>query len=148
MARPKKWRRVAFIPERTLFCPIGEPPGGKEVVLSMEEIEALRLKELEGLDQKGCARRMRVSRATFQRVLGSARGKMAEAVVLGKGIRVEGGSFQPAWQHFRCLDFGHEWDVSFEEAVIGGGRECPDCNSTNVQSLPQRGLLSAGYERT
>ncbi len=148
MSRPKKWRRVAFIPERTLFRPIGEPPAGKEVVLSLEEVEALRLKELEGLDQKGCARRMRVSRATFQRVLESARRKTAEAVVLGKGIRVEGGSFQPAWQRFRCLDFGHEWDVSFEEAVVGGGRECPDCNSTDIQFLPQHGLLLGGHNRT
>jgi predicted DNA-binding protein (UPF0251 family)/predicted Fe-Mo cluster-binding NifX family protein len=65
-----------------------------EVCLSIEELESVRLKDLEDLDQEQCARRMNISRQTFQRVLGSARKKIAEALLKGKAIRIEGGAYE------------------------------------------------------
>ena len=99
MPRPIKWRRVAFIPETTYFKPAGIPMRVlEEVRLSVEEAEAVRLKDLEGLEQEQGAEKMNISRPTFQRVLVSARQKIAEALLKGKAIRIEGGNFEMAPQ--------------------------------------------------
>ena len=65
-----------------------------EVRLSIEELEALRLKDMEDMDQEQCAQRMNISRPTFQRVLKSARKKIADALLNGKAIRIEGGAYE------------------------------------------------------
>jgi predicted DNA-binding protein (UPF0251 family) len=97
MPRPPKSRRVAFLPEATYFKPAGIPLRVlDEVTLSVEEAEAIRLKDLEGLAQAPGAERMNISRPTFQRVLASARQKIAEALLRGKAIRIEGGNFEIA----------------------------------------------------
>ena len=99
MPRPIKWRRVAFIPSVTYFKPAGIPLRALgEVRLSVEEAEAIRLKDLEGLEQEPSAEKMNISRPTFQRVLVSARQKIAEALLNGKAIRIEGGNFEMAPQ--------------------------------------------------
>ncbi len=95
MPRPPKIRRVEHIPEITYFKPQGVPLRNLEkIVISFEEMEAVRLKDKEGLDQQEGAERMGVSRPTFQRILISARAKIAEALTQGKAIRIEGGTFQ------------------------------------------------------
>ena len=95
MPRPPKCRRVAFLPEATYFKPAGVPLRVlDEVVLSVEEAEAIRLKDLEGLAQAPGAERMNISRPTFQRVLASARRKIADALLNGKAVRIEGGNFE------------------------------------------------------
>jgi predicted DNA-binding protein (UPF0251 family) len=65
----------------------------EEVVLSVEELEALRLAHQEGLYQQAAAERMAVSRATFGRVLDAAHRKVTRALVEGCALRIEGGSF-------------------------------------------------------
>jgi uncharacterized protein len=105
MARPFKCRRVAFIPGVTYFKPAGIPLRFlEEINLSVEEAEALRLKELEGLEQEQGADKMNVSRQTFQRILASARQKVADALLNGKAIRIEGGNFEilPADKENNC----------------------------------------------
>ena len=135
MPRPTKWRRVAFMPEVTYFKPAGIPLRVlEEVCLSVEEAEAIRLKDLEGLEQEECAQKMSISRPTFQRVLSSARQKIADALLNGKAIRIEGGNFEMATRRFRCLH-GHEWDVPFETMVTMPPHFCPSCNTTNILSL-------------
>ena len=95
MARPVKCRRVAFMPGVTYFKPAGIPMRMlEEICLSVEEAEAIRLKDLEDLDQEQCAERMNISRPTFQRVLESARKKIADVLLNGKAIRIEGGNFE------------------------------------------------------
>jgi len=95
MPRPPKCRRVAFMPGVKYYKPAGIPLRFlDEVRLSIEELESVRLKDLEDLDQEQCAQRMNISRSTFQRVLGSARKKIAEALLTGKAIRIEGGNFE------------------------------------------------------
>lgn len=94
MPRPRKCRRVSGLPGVTYYKPRGIPLRDlKETRLSIEEAEALRLKDLEGLDQAQAAARMGVSRPTFQRVLKAARYHVAEALLGGRAIRIEGGYF-------------------------------------------------------
>ena len=95
MARPTKERRIEFIPEIKYFKPAGIPMSQiKEVCLTMEEIEAVRLKDLEGLNQEEAAEKMNVSRPTFQRILVEARQKIAESLIKGKAIRFQGGDYK------------------------------------------------------
>ena len=77
-----------------VFRPVGIPARDvQEVVLPLECLEALRLSDLEKLDQETAAARMNVSRQTFGRVLAEARQMVAEALVTGKVIRIYGGSY-------------------------------------------------------
>jgi predicted Fe-Mo cluster-binding NifX family protein len=70
----------------------------------VEEAEALRLKELEDLDQKQGSEKMNISRPTFQRVLASARKKTADALLNGKAIRIEGGNFEVKSLSCKCVN--------------------------------------------
>ena len=149
MPRPTKSRRVAVIPRVTYFKPAGIPMRMlEEVCLSVEEAEAIRLKDLDYLEQEQCAQRMSVSRSTFQRVLASARRKLADALANGKAIRIDGGNFEIASRRFRCRG-GHEWDVPFETMVSGPPQACPTCDDPNITSpQPQPkgfGLCGRGW---
>jgi predicted DNA-binding protein (UPF0251 family)/predicted Fe-Mo cluster-binding NifX family protein len=94
MPRPRKCRRVRGLPGITYYKPQGLALRRlEETRLGVEEAEALRLKDLEGLNQREAAERMGVSRPTFQRVLKEARRHAAEALLGGRAIRIEGGHF-------------------------------------------------------
>jgi len=137
MPRPTKWRRVGFLPEITFFKPAGIPLHAlEEVILSVEELEAIRLKDLEGLEQEDCAQKMQISRPTFHRILGAARKKLADALLNGKAIRIEGGNFEMAIRRFRCRKAGHEWNVPFDEMVKRPPSRCPTCKSDEIQIVP------------
>lgn len=111
MSRPFKCRRVAYMPEVTYFKPAGVPLRVlDEIRLSIEEAEALRLKDIESLEQEQCAERMSVSRPTFQRILKAARIKVANALLRGKAIRIEGGNYEIAMHRFRRSS-GHKLKV-------------------------------------
>ncbi len=89
MPRPRCYRRVRFSPRVSYFKPRGIPLRELEVVtLSMEEMEALRLKNTKGLSQIECAKRMRTSQSTFQRILVSAYRKISQALIEGKAIEI------------------------------------------------------------
>jgi predicted DNA-binding protein (UPF0251 family) len=95
MPRPRLCRRVKFLPETTYFKPAGIPLRKlEEVVLTVDEFEAVRLKDLEGLEQTEASDRMKISQPTFFRLLDSARKKIADAIVNGKAIKIEGGSYK------------------------------------------------------
>jgi predicted DNA-binding protein (UPF0251 family) len=106
----------------------------QEIQLSVEEAEAIRLKDIEELEQEDCAKRMSISRTTFARILNSARQKMADALLNGKAIRIEGGNFQPALQRFMCRQ-GHQWEVPFEEMIKEPPELCPTCNTPDIMVL-------------
>ncbi|MDX9724637.1 MAG: DUF134 domain-containing protein [Myxococcota bacterium] len=92
MVRPFSDRHVAGRPAIALFKPAGRALFELEyVVLSLDEFEALRLADLEGHYQTEAARQMKVSRATFSRIIEAAHQKVADALVHGKAIRIEGG---------------------------------------------------------
>lgn len=95
MPRPVRCRRIAFLPGATYFKPAGIPLRFlEEVLLSLEEAEAIRLKDIEDLDQGQAATSMNISRTTYQRVLESARKKVADALLNGKAIKIDGGNFE------------------------------------------------------
>ena len=135
MVRPRRFRRVAYMPDMTYFKPAGIPLMNlEEVILSVEEIEAIRLKELENLDQEQAAVRMNISRPTFQRILGAARKKIADALLNGKAIRIQGGNFEMAPVRFGCIN-GHKWDVPFDTVKSDAPQKCPTCGSLRVEAL-------------
>lgn len=95
MARPQCCRRVRISPTTQLFKPRGVPLSAlEEVILTIDELEAIRLADQEGMYQERAAQMMRVSRQTFGRIVESAHRKIAEALVMGKAIRIEGGSIE------------------------------------------------------
>jgi predicted DNA-binding protein (UPF0251 family)/predicted Fe-Mo cluster-binding NifX family protein len=103
MPRPIKCRRIESVPGITYFKPAGIPLRMlEEIQLSLEEMEAVRLKDIEDLDQEQSAQKMNISRPTFQRVLESARKKIADALLNGKAIRINGGNFEVTLPD-RCL---------------------------------------------
>ena len=92
MPRPRRARKIYFWPRVTYFKPTGIPLRMlAEVILSGDEIEAIRLKDLEGLDQEKVAKKMGISRPTIVRILKSARKKIAEGLIKGRAIKIEKG---------------------------------------------------------
>jgi predicted DNA-binding protein (UPF0251 family) len=139
MPRPIKCRRVSVLPETNYFKPAGIPIRElEEVTVSVEEAEAIRLKDIEGLEQGQCAERMSVSRTTFQRVLESARKKIADALLNGKAIKIDGGNFMMAQSRFRCAE-GHEWSLPFEALAAGQPGACPTCSTTEIMPMQAAG---------
>ncbi len=94
MPRPRLRRRVRNFPDVTYFKPRGiRLRHLEEVILTVSEFEAIRLKDFEQLDQEEAAKKMNVSQPTFHRLILSARQKIAEAIVKGKAIKIEGGNY-------------------------------------------------------
>mgnify|MGYP000985163380 CR=1 FL=1 len=117
------------------FAPVDTIADGYTVnTLLLEELEAIRLKDLEGLEQEDCAVRMEVSRPTFQRILLSAREKVADCLINGKAINIGGGNYTRNICPVRCLDCGTVRSESYEnmEAVRVGSYKCTECGSVNV----------------
>ena len=95
MPRPRCRRRVAGTPVAAAYKPAGVPMVDLEQVrLTLDELEALRLADMEGLYQADAAERMGVSRPTFGRIVGNARQKVACALVGGKALLIEGGAVE------------------------------------------------------
>ena len=110
MTRPHCWRRVAGRPAASIFKPIGIPVRLlDEVVMTLDEFEAIRLADLDGLYQESAAAQMGVSRPTFSRIVTEAHRKVADAIVHGKALRIEGGPVhlapgQCCRQHGACSE--------------------------------------------
>ncbi len=100
MPRGYKCRRVCAVPENRRFVP--QRPLGGTVSITIEELEALRLCDFEGLEQDAAAESMNVSRATLQRILYEARRKTADALCSGKVIEIGGGNYVIAEQRCNC----------------------------------------------
>ena len=132
MARPINCRRVASMPGSDYFKPRGIPLTMlEEVVLTVDELEAVRLADLDGLYQEQAAEKMKISRQTFGRIIEAAHKKVAEALVKGKALKIEGGEFEmAAMRKFRCYDCQHSWELPY-----GTGRpeNCPSCKSGNIR---------------
>ena len=95
MPRPRRCRKVFFEPGITYFKPIGVPMSKlEEVTLTVDELEAMRLKDMEAMNQEEVAERMGISQPTVHRLLESARKKITEAITMGKALRIEGGMYE------------------------------------------------------
>ena len=94
MPRPRLCRRINFNPAVTYFKPQGVPMRFLEVVqLTLEEVEALRLKNIKNLEQTACAGKMGTSQSTFQRILSSAYKKISIALINGQAIKIANTKF-------------------------------------------------------
>lgn len=127
MGRPRKDRLVAFNPEISYFKPRGIPMVDlNEVCITVDEREALRLADLDGLSHEESGQCMGVSRATFGRILHKARQTVADALINGKAIKVDGGNYKMVDEErrFSCRKCQHQWDEP-----LGTGRPlgCPEC---------------------
>ncbi len=132
MPRPKKNRVISNLPSATAFLPEGENSDLREesvVVLRLDELEALRLADLEGLYHQHAAEHMHVSRQTFGNILSGARRKIAECIILGKGLHIEGGSVEVKTRGFHCKRCRHSWGTG---EAPPKPRECPACHSREI----------------
>lgn len=129
MPRPTKFRNVEFFPNDTYFVPWGKPKCElEEVILKVEELEAMRLKDIEELNQEKCAEKMQVSRQTFQNIIDSARKKMATALTEGKAIRISGGHYTTNLCRFKCLNCGAVYGANYDQ----DRNMCPSCGSDKI----------------
>ena len=127
--RPTKFRRVEFFPEDTYFVPYNKPKCElEEVRLKIEELEAMRLKDIEGLNQEECAERMHISRQTFQNIIDNARKVVATALTEGKAINIGGGHYTTRNCEFKCMECGEIYEIKQEDDHF----ICPQCSSENV----------------
>ena len=138
MPRPKLQRRVGFEPTVNYFKPAGTRIT-EEVVLTLEEYEAIRLKDLLELDQATAAKKMSISQPTFNRILKAARKKVANALVSGKAIRVQGGNFMITRKKrglgpggtCTCQNCGHTTPKIRGQPCLK--RKCPKCGSMMIR---------------
>ncbi len=126
MGRQPLNRRVGIVTRVTSFMPsrlqVANP---QEIWLTIEELEAIRLKDIEELELEECACEMNVSRTTFSRILGSARKNIADALLNGKAIRIGGGNFEvTAIRRFTC-PMGNKWYISTEHFMRRLPQDCP-----------------------
>ena len=135
MPRPMKCRKVDFRPEMTFFKPAGIPVSALETItISLDELEAVRLADLEGLYQEDAAQAMEVSRQTFGNIVSSARKKIADALSNGKAIKIEGGLVDIIERKFICLGCNYEWSLP---CGTGHPDHCPNCRGHNIQRHPE-----------
>jgi len=153
MPRPHICRRVGPGPAVSLFKPVGVPRLElEEILVSLDELEALRLADGEGLYQEQAAAQMGVSRATFGRILEAAHRKVAGALTHGRALRIEGGPVHPVRGYrARCLSCNHEWSV---ETPQPRPRVCPRCDADEIsccgccRARGGRRPPGRGHERT
>lgn len=94
MPRPRKWRRVCSLPESTQFGPLNRAASMQAIIyMAVDEYEAIRLIDWEGFTQEECAEKMNVARTTIQGIYGEARKKLADSLVNGKVLFIEGGDY-------------------------------------------------------
>ncbi len=141
--KPRKKRNVLYPPKIQYFKPQGIPMYQLSTIsLTVDEYEAIRLADYENMKHEDAAKMMNISRPTFTRLLESAHLKIADAIVNGKAIRIEGGDFQFIQKRFRCRRCGNFWDF---EKNKNDDLSCPVCSSEDVDDiakeliLPQRG---------
>jgi predicted DNA-binding protein (UPF0251 family) len=130
MTRPMKCRKIDYEPSTRYFKPAGIPVRELEqIVLALDELEAVRLADLEGDYQEIAAQKMNISRQTFGNIISSARNKIADALINGKAIKIEGGKVEMTDRKFICSDCKHEWIVP---TGTGHPENCPNCQSVNI----------------
>ena len=142
MARPVIKKIVNTVPLYAYFKPQGIPMTNLKVeTLSFEEIEALKLKDVENLEQEEAAEKMGISRSTFQRIIKSARFKLVSSVIEGRALKVEGGNYIPTDKVIKkqCLKGGQHYYVKKSDIDSAGKGSasiskvrCPECGESII----------------
>lgn len=94
MPRPRKWRNVCRMPGCSRFGPLDPATDADVIIMSVDEFEAIRLIDLEGMTQEECSNQMNVARTTVQGIYNDARKKLADSLVNGKVLLIEGGEYR------------------------------------------------------
>jgi len=95
MPRPRKWRKVCCLPQSNKFGPINSIQCKEQTVkMTVDEYETIRLIDLQGFTQEECANQMNIARTTVQHIYNDARKKIADSLVNGKMLTIEGGDFK------------------------------------------------------
>lgn len=120
------------------------------VNLSVEELEALRLADIEGQYHEDAAERMEISRATFHRVLKEAHRKVAVALVEGRALGIEGGDYclSGKTRVLECVECGHCWEEPFGNGVKTCEAECPKCGGAAARQGCGRSRVAGGCIRS
>jgi predicted DNA-binding protein (UPF0251 family) len=133
MPRPRKQRRVWHEPLPAIFKPVGVPLHRLgSITLLHEELEALRLTDLEERYQADAAEQMGVSRSTLQRMVAEARRKVTQALVEGAALHIEGGTFRVPVVRWQCDECGHRWEIEHGSGQ-GTPARCPSCSSAAIR---------------
>jgi len=133
MVRPRKNRFVWGNPISTSFRPGGIRISQSEfLTLSVDEFEAIRLADFEGLYQEEAAKMMKISRQTFGRILQEAHKKIAASLVQGKLLKIEGGNYVMSEGFFYCLECGNRWVMESKDKI---SQDCPECKSTAIRMI-------------
>ena len=134
MRGPYRKRRVHEPPIVKNFKPSGIPRKILQTVtVTVDEYEAIRLADYHGLEHLQAAEKMAISRPTFTRLIEKARHKIAEAIVDGKELVVEGGNIKFENARHRCRDCGDEQISPYSQDIT----DCPECGSNNVEDMAQ-----------
>lgn len=107
MSRPRKWRNVCCLPQSNLYGPLNGLKLNNEIItMSVDEYETIRLIDLEGMIQEECAEQMNVARTTVQKIYNDARKKLADSLISGKILKIEGGDYKLCDENeteYRCV---------------------------------------------
>ena len=138
--RPFRYRRISYEAPVKYFKPRGIPLFElEEVFISPDEIEAIKLADLDCLYQADAAEKMKISRQTFGNIINSTHKKVADALLNGKAICIEGGYEKILLERFECPQCGFGWDSGTADA-----EKCPQCgNSNSINRIEIRNEL--GY---
>lgn len=143
MPRPCKCRRIYGNPQTNYFKPGGVPVLQlEEIILTVDEFEAIRLADLQELYQEDAAKKMNISRQTFGNIIQSAHRKIADTIVNAKALKIDGGVVKMMQKQFLCSDCNHLWSQDYGTSRPA---QCPKCQSTDIHRAPQdRGWARAG----
>lgn len=131
MPRRKRHRFVHREPPISVYKPAGIPIKElEEILLAVDEFEAVRLADFEGLSQREACEIMKISQPTFHRVLASARKKIAHSIVQGHALRIEGGRYvlSDGSGGLQCTECGYRLDLKKDDQ-----QSCPECGSSKLR---------------
>ena len=135
MPRPRKRKLIHSQPipqNRAIFKPVGIPMNQLLVnMLTMVEFEAIRLIDWKGMSQSEAAELMDISQPTISRILNTGRAKIADFLVNGKALRIDGGDFKFAFHGYGCMACSKEWEHEKAQAP----EKCPSCESEKIYVL-------------
>ena len=132
MPRPKNNRIVHEPPIFTEFKPAGVPATGlKQVLLTLDEFEAMRLADFIGMSHEEAADEMGISRSTFSRLIEKSRKKIAEFIFRGRLLTIDGGNVHFRKNIIQCSDCGYMFKINIDSPMT----ECPECHSKNLLNL-------------
>ena len=132
MPRPQYNRIVHEPPLFSDFKPIGVRGHDlKQIILTLDEFEAFRLADQLGFSHASAADEMEISRSTFSRLIEKARKKIADFIIQGRLLTIEGGTIHFRINIIQCKDCGHMFKTNFERKIT----ECPVCHSNKIMNL-------------